>query len=466
MLPFAIRAKARGAKARTGDPRIRLQRQDLDATGRDVNPVPLRDAAKAYGRIAASSFGGPAAQIALIHRVVVEEKRWLDEPAFVRALSFCMLLPGPEAQQLVSYVGWKLHGLRGALTAGLLFVAPGFATMLLLSILYATAADISLVAALFVGLKPAVLPVVLEAVARLKRRAAGGVLGTMIAANAFVAIFVFHIPFPLIVLFGALAGFLAERRTTPSTPSVVRDEIEGDWRRTLRVAGTWLLIWLAPVASIVFFLGRDHVLSTQAAFFSKVAVVTFGGAYAVLAYVAQQAVDVFGWLTPGEMLDGLGLAETTPGPLIMVVQFVAFLGAFRQAGSLDPILAGIIGSLVTVWVTFAPSFLFILVGAPWIERITRIQRLAAALAGVTAAVVGVVLNLGVWFAVHTLFADVTDRSFGWLSLPVPDPSTFQPAVALIASAAAIAIFRFRISLLWVLAGGAALGVVARTSGFA
>jgi len=454
MLPFAI----------TGDQRLRLQREDLNARGRDLTAVPLRDAARAYGRIAASSFGGPAAQIAVIHRVVVEEKRWLDEPAFVRALSFCMLLPGPEAQQLVTYVGWRLHGLRGGLAAGLLFVAPGFATMLLLSILYATAADVSFVAALFVGLKPAVLPVVLEAVVRLKRRAAGGLLGTMIAAMAFVAIFAFHVPFPLIVLGGALAGFLAERRATPLTPSDVPAEVTGEWQRTLRVAGAWLLIWLVPVAFIVLVLGRDHVLATQAAFFSKVAVVTFGGAYAVLAYVAQQAVDVFGWLTPGEMLDGLGLAETTPGPLIMVVQFVAFLGAFRQAGSLDPILAGILGSLVTVWVTFAPSFLFILVGAPWIERITRIHRLAAALAGVTAAVVGVVLNLGVWFAVHTLFANVSDRSFGRMSLPVPDPSSFQPAVALIAIAAAIALFRFRISLLWVLAGGAALGVVARALG--
>ncbi len=457
MLPFAIRAKAR-----TGDPRIRLQHQDLDVTGRDVNPVSLRDAVRAYGRIAASSFGGPAAQIAVIHRVVVEEKRWLDEPAFLRALSFCMLLPGPEAQQLATYVGWRLHGLRGGLAAGLLFVAPGFVTMLFLSILYATAADISFVAALFIGLKPAVLPIVLEAVVRLKRRAAGGVLGTTIAAMAFVAIFAFHVPFPFIVLGGALAGFLSERATPAQTPSGGVEPVAVDWRRTARMAGGWLLIWLVPVAFVVLLLGRDNVLATQATFFSKVAVVTFGGAYAVLAYVAQQAVDVFGWLTPGEMLDGLGLAETTPGPLIMVVQFVAFLGAYRQPGTLDPIVAGILGSAITIWVTFAPSFMFIFVGAPWIGRITRNRRLAAALAGVTAAVVGVVLNLGVWFAVHTLFADVTDRSFGWVTVPVPDPSSFVPVVALIALAAAIALFRFRITLLWVLAGGAALGVLART----
>lgn len=411
------------------------------------------------------SFGGPAAQIAVIHRVVVEEKRWLDEPAFVRALSFCMLLPGPEAQQLVTYVGWRLHGLRGGLTAGLLFVAPGFVTMLVLSILYATSADIAFVAAIFVGLKPAVLPVVLEAVVRLKRRAAGGVLGTMIAALAFVAIFAFHVPFPLIVAGGALAGFLGERE--PDLPAPAQSiRLTSEWRRSVRVALAWLLIWLVPVALIVLALGRDNVLATEAAFFSKVAVVTFGGAYAILAYVAQQAVDVYGWLTAVEMLDGLGLAETTPGPLIMVVQFVAFLGAFRQPGALNPVVAGILGSVITVWVTFAPSLMFIFVGAPWIERITGNRRLAAALAGVTAAVVGVVLNLGVWFAVHTLFTDVADRSFGLVTLPVPDPSSFQPALAVIAIAAAIALFRFRVSLLWVLAGGAALGVLSRTLGVA
>ena len=412
------------------------------------------------------SFGGPAAQIAVIHRVVVEEKKWLDEQRFVRALSFCMLLPGPEAQQLATYIGWRLHGLRGGLAAGLLFVAPGFVAMLMLSVLYVTTADISFVAALFVGLKPAVLPVVLEAVVRLKRRAAGGVIGTMIAATAFLAIFAFHVPFPLIVFGGALAGFLAEHATRPQAPTVVERVVAVDWRRTTRTAGSWLVVWLVPVLLIVLLFGRDHILATQAAFFSKVAVVTFGGAYAVLAYVAQQAVDVYGWLTPGEMLDGLGLAETTPGPLIMVVQFVAFLGAFRQPGALDPMVAGILGSVVTVWVTFAPSFLFIFVGAPWIERLTGNRRLAAALGGVTAAVVGVVLNLGVWFAVHTLFTDVADRSFGPMTVPVPDPSSFQPAVAVIAIVAAIALFRFRVSLLWVLAGGAALGVLARALGVA
>lgn len=430
-----------------------------------TNDIPFRDAVRAWVRIAASSFGGPAAQIAVIHRVAVDEKRWLDETAFVRALSFCMLLPGPEAQQLVTYVGWKLHGIRGALAAGLLFILPGFVVMLALSILYASAADVGFVEALFFGLKPAVLPVVLEAVFRLKRRAAGGALGTGIAAAAFIAIFAFGVPFPLIVIGAALVGLMARLDTNIVLPSQARVST-ADVMRTVRTAIVWLMIWLLPVSALMIALGPDHVFSRQAAFFSRVAVVTFGGAYAVLAYVAQRAVDVFGWLTPVEMLDGLGLAETTPGPLIMVVQFVAFLGAFRNAGGMDPIVAGVIGSIVTVWVTFTPSFLFILVGAPWIERLTGNQRLAAALAGVTAAVVGVVLNLGVWFAVHTLFSRVSDRSFGPMTIPVPDASTFSPVGAMIAVVAAFALFRFRVGMLWVLAGGAALGLAARTLGIA
>lgn len=427
--------------------------------------IPFRDAVSAWARVAASSFGGPAAQIAVIHRVAVDEKRWVDEVSFVRALSFCMLLPGPEAQQLATYIGWKLHGLRGALTAGLLFILPGFIAILGLSVLYVSAADVALVAALFFGLKPAVLPVVIEAVFRLKRRAAGGRLGTGIAIAAFVAIFAFAVPFPVIVMGAGLVGLLAHRDRGASPADSLPVSGTGLWH-SVRTAVVWVLIWLGPVAGLAVALGSDHVFSRQAVFFSRVAVVTFGGAYAVLAYVAQRAVDVFGWVTPGEMLDGLGLAETTPGPLIMVVQFVAFLGAFRNAGAMDPLIAGLLGSMVTVWVTFAPSFLFILVGAPWIERLTANQRLASALAGVTAAVVGVVLNLGVWFAIHTLFSRVTDRSFGLLSIPVPDLETFEPAVAFIALAASLALFRFRVGMLWVLAGGALLGVAARFLGLA
>ena len=414
--------------------------------------------------MAALSFGGPAAQIAVIHRVAVDEHKWIEESTFVRALSFCMLLPGPEAQQLATYIGWRLHGLRGGLAAGLLFVLPGFLSMLALSVLYVSAADVAFVAALFFGLKPAVLPVVLEAVVRLKRRAAGGVLGTLIAAFAFIAIFAFSVPFPLIVAGGALAGFLANLGS-PVAPVTRSPITRTDVARSLGTAVAWLAIWLLPVLALFVVFGDAHVLTRQAAFFSRGAVVTFGGAYAVLAYVAQQAVDVYGWLSPAEMLDGLGLAETTPGPLIMVVQFVGFLGASRNATGMDPMLAGIAGSVITVWVTFAPSFLFIFVGAPWIERLTSNQRLAAALSGVTAAVVGVVLNLGVWFAIHTLFRTVQDRTWGPITVPVPDISTFSPATAAIAIIAAVALFRFRLGLLWVLAGGAALGVVTSLLGF-
>jgi len=426
-------------------------------------PVEFRDALRVWGRVAASSFGGPTAQIAVIHRVVVDEKKWVDESTFVRALGFCMLLPGPEAQQLATYVGWRLHGLRGGLAAGLLFVLPGFVTMLALSILYVTASDLAVVAALFYGLKPAVLPVVLEAVFRLKRRAAGGLLGSAIAALAFIAIFAFGVPFPLIVAGGALVGFLAHREQNPQQ-AVALGPSRREVVQTIQTAAAWLAIWLVPVAALLLALGPDHVLSRQASFFSRVAVVTFGGAYAVLAYVTQQAVEVFHWLTPPEMLDGLGLAETTPGPLIMVVQFVGFIGAFRNPGSLNPIIAGIAGSVITVWVTFAPSLMFIFVGAPWVERITSNRRLAAALSGVTAAVVGVVLNLGVWFAIHTLFSDVATRNVGPVSIPVPVLTSFSPVVAAIALLAGIALFRFRVGLLWVLGGGAALGVVARMTG--
>ena len=436
---------------------------DIESVSLVTPTVPFREALRAWGRVAALSFGGPAAQIAVLHRVAVDEKKWIDESSFVRALSFCMLLPGPEAQQLATYVGWKLHGLRGGLAAGLLFVLPGFLSMLVLSALYATASDVAFVAALFYGLKPAVLPVVLEAVARLKRRAAGGMLGTSIAVLAFVAIFAFGVPFPVIVAGGALIGFLARRdlqKPTASFPAISHRDL----LHTLRTAIAWLAIWLVPVAVLAVALGGDHVFTRQAQFFSRVAVVTFGGAYAVLAYVAQQAVEVFHWLSPREMLDGLGLAETTPGPLIMVVQFVGFLGAWRNAGNMDPLLAGVMGSVITVWVTFAPSLMFIFVGAPWVERITSDQRLAAALSGVTAAVVGVVLNLGIWFAIHTLFTDVAARSFGPVTLPVPDIASFSPVVAAIAIGAGVALFRFRLGMLWVLAGGAALGVVAKLFG--
>jgi chromate transporter len=433
--------------------------------------IRFAEVVRAFARVAAMSFGGPAAQIAVIHRVAVDEKKWLDESAFLRALSFCMLLPGPEAQQLATYVGWKVHGVRGGLVAGSLFVLPGFVAMLVLSVLYVKAVTVALVAAILFGLKSAVLPVVFEAVFRLKRRAAGGALGTNVAIAAFLAIFALRVPFPAIIAFAAVVGLVAKKGSdTFYQLQALPLRRQSDKRcltpflRTGITAAAWLVIWLAPVIALVAALGGEHILTRQALFFSRVAVVTFGGAYAVLAYVAQQAVDVYHWLSPTEMLDGLGLAETTPGPLIMVVQFVAFLGAYRNPAGMEPVLAGVFGSLTTVWVTFAPSFMFILVGGPWVERLTSNHRLAGALRGVTAAVVGVVLNLGVWFAIHNLFRRVNDVSYGPVTLPVPELTTFSPMAAFIALAAGIAFFRFRMGMLKVLAGGAAMGVLAHLAG--
>lgn len=407
------------------------------------------------------SFGGPAGQIAVIHRVVVDEHRWLDEQRFLHALSYCMLLPGPEAQQLVTYIGWRLHGTRGGLVAGLLFVLPGFLSILALSAIYAAYRDVGFLTAVFFGLKPAVLAIVFEALFRLKRRAASGRLATGIAVLAFVAIFAFGVPFPFIILGAAVAGLALarDRSSVPSAPSG-SPPVPGI-ARLARTAGIWAFIWLAPVALIGLLLGPDHVFTTEAVFFSQSAVVTFGGAYAVLAYVARQAVEVYAWLTPHQMLDGLGLAETTPGPLIMVVQFVGFLGAYRNAGALDPVLAGVLGSVVTTWVTFAPCFLFIFAGAPYVERLTSNRRLQAALQGVTAAVVGVVANLSIWFALHTVFGEVRTVSWGPAAVPVPVWGTFSPQALAIGLLAAIAVFRFRAGVFTVLLGGVALGVMMR-----
>jgi len=411
-----------------------------------------------WGRIAVHSFGGPAGQIAVIHRVVVDEKRWVDEEHFLHALSYCMLLPGPEAQQLATYLGWLLHGTRGGLAAGLLFVLPGFLSILALSLLYVTYQDVAFVSAVFYGLKPAVLAIVLEAVFRLKRRAVADRQSTVIAALAFLAIFAFGVPFPVIVLASALAGYLLGKRPEAVPASRTTAAPVG---YTLRTAGLWLAIWLVPVLALWLALGRGHVLAQEALFFSRAAVVTFGGAYAVLAYVAQQAVDVYHWLAPGEMLDGLGLAETTPGPLIMVTQFVGFVGASRQPGDLHPLLAGVAGSVVTTWVTFTPCFLFVLAGAPWIERLRGNRALNAALRGIMAAVVGVVLNLAVWFALHTVFADVRDVTWGPLALPVPRLASLDVGAALVAALAALAVFRLRWGMFAVLGAGAAAGLLIR-----
>lgn len=426
-----------------------------------AGPVVSRaDALRVWVRIASQSFGGPAGQIAVVHRIVVDEKRWLGEEQFVHALSYCMLLPGPEAQQLVTYVGWRLHGVRGGLVAGLLFILPGFVSILALSLLYAGYHEAGLVDAIFYGVKPAVVVVVVEAILRLRNRALHGRLSVTLALGAFVAIFAFAIPFPIIILAAAIIGALAMRDDAAPT-SVARAAVAPSSLATLQTAALWLAVWLVPLLLIRITLGADHVLTREGVFFSQTAAVTFGGAYSVLTFVAQRAVETFHWLTPKEMLDGLGMAETTPGPLIQVVQFVGFMGAWRNAGAMSPPLAGVLGSIVTTWATFAPCFLFIFVGAPYVEYVRQNRRLSAALRGITAAVVGVVANLALWFSLHTLFGALRTMKIGTASLLVPVADSLDWRAASITLVAALAMFRWKLGMLPTLLGAAIAGVLLR-----
>ncbi len=438
--------------------------------------IPLSEAVRVWAKIAALSFGGPAGQIALMHRVLVEEKRWISEARFLHALNYCMLLPGPEAQQLATYIGWLLHKTKGGLIAGALFVLPGFAAIMVLSWLYAALGNVDAVEALFFGLKAAVLAIVLEAVRRIGSRALQNNAMRALAAAAFAAIFFFAVPFPLIIVAAALVGYFGSRagsrafaagdhRPAAGAADVetalgedVPDHARPDRAWSLRIAAIFLLLWLSPVAALLALLGPDNVYSEIAVFFSQMAVVTFGGAYAVLAYVAQEAVEKFGWLRPGEMLDGLGMAETTPGPLIMVTQFVGFMGAFRQATGLPPMVAGTLGGILTTWVTFVPCFLWIFLGAPHAERLRGNKTLSAALAAVTAAVVGVVLNLAIWFALHTLFREVHKVDAGPFAFDIPVPASVNLPALLLTAAALVAIFRFKMGAIPVLALCAAAGV--------
>jgi chromate transporter len=431
--------------------------------------VPFPEAVRLWAKVAALSFGGPAGQIAVMHRLLVEEKRWISEERFLHALNYCMLLPGPEAQQLAVYVGWLLNGTLGGLVAGVLFVLPGFLAILGLSILYAVFHGSTLVAALFFGLKPAVVAVVAEAVVRIGRRALKGRFQVLLAALAFVAIFFFAVPFPLIVIAAGIAGYFGGRLgIEENRPAALPEEeqpiadaaavgVRPSLARSVKVLAVHLLLWWGPVALLAALLGRGHVLVTEGVFFSKMAMVTFGGAYAALAYVAQHAVETLHWLRPGEMLDGLGLAETTPGPLIMVLEFVGFLGAYRNPGPLSPLAAGVLGAVITTWVTFVPCFLWIFLGGPYIEALRGRASLTAALSGVTAAVVGVILNLAVWFSIHTLFARVGEVHALGARLLVPDWTTLDPAALLLAVAAALALFRFKLGMIPVLLGSAVVG---------
>src|SRR3954452_19195251 len=444
--------------------------------------VSFAEAFAVWLRIALLSFGGPAGQIAVMHRILVDEKRWVSESRFLHALNYCMLLPGPEAQQLATYIGWLMHRTAGGIMAGGLFILPGIIAIMGLSYIYAAYGNVGFVEALFFGLKAAVLAIVIQALFRIGKRALRNRIMIALAALAFVAIFFFNVPFPIIIIAAGVIGCIGAKSGRPEFSAVahggggkaaaidsmlgeaVPDHIRASVPRALAVGTFWLLMWLVPVAAILVGLGQANVFSQIALFFSKMAMVTFGGAYAVLAYVAQQAVEHYHWLQPREMLDGLGMAETTPGPLIMVLQFVGFMAAYRDPGTLSPMLAATLGGLLATWVTFIPCFLWIFLGAPYIETLRGNKGLAGALTAITAAVVGVILNLSIWFALHTLFRQTTPvRSFG-LSFDMPVWGSLDLAAFVLAAAAATAIFRLNIGMLWVLAGSCAAGVALRFAG--
>jgi chromate transporter len=435
----------------------------------DLPSVSRREAFWTWARIAMLSFGGPAGQIAVMHRILVDEKKWISERRFLHALNYCMLLPGPEAQQLAVYVGWLMHRIRGGLVSGTLFILPGLVSLGILSWIYAAYGQVGLVASLFFGLKAAVLAIVLDAVVRIGKRALKSRALVGVAAAAFVAIFVFAVPFPLIILAAAAFGWFAGQPQNGGHGAAkdgegglidaqfarrMPEHVKPSLPRLVAIALTGIVLWFAPMLVSILMLGPGNVFAAIAAFNAKMAVMTFGGAYAVLSYMAQQAVQHYHWLKPDEMLVGLGLAETTPGPLISVVQFTGFLAAARSPGALAPMAAGTLGGLIAMWTTFVPSFLWIFLGGPYVEALIGNRRLHAALSAVTAAVVGVILNLAIWLALHTLFAQV--RPFGLLNLPVL--ASVNWAALAIAIAALVAVFRFRIGIIPVLAGSCLAGV--------
>ncbi|MBR0817500.1 chromate efflux transporter [Bradyrhizobium liaoningense] len=456
----------------------RANRTEADAG----HGISFGEALRVWLRVACLSFGGPAGQIAVMHRILVEEKNWISEGRFLHALNYCMLLPGPEAQQLATYIGWLMHRTAGGLMAGGLFILPGIFAIMGLSYIYAAYGNVSFVEALFFGLKAAVLAIVVEAVFRVGKRALKNRIMIALAAIAFVAIFFFAVPFPVIIIAAGVIGYVGARQGRPEfAPSghgqddssavidsmlgeAVPEHVRPNTARAIRTGALWLALWLVPVIALLLVLGQASVFSQIALFFSKMALVTFGGAYAVLAYVAQQAVEHYHWLKPHEMLDGLGMAETTPGPLIMVLQFVGFMAAYRDPGGLSPMLAATFGGLLAIWVTFTPCFLWIFVGAPYIERLRGNKGLAGALGAITAAVVGVILNLSVWFALHTLFRETVPVHAFPFAFDMPVLRSVDVPALLLSIAAATAIFRFKLGMLTVLAGSCAAGVVLRLVG--
>ena len=428
----------------------------MDTRPTEGDVIPLGEATRAWASIALQTFGGPAGQIAVMQHKLVDEKRWIGQQRFLHALNFCMLLPGPEAQQLSIYTGWLLNGTRGGLIAGSLFVLPGVIALMILSAVYVRFGETDLLSALFSGIAPAVIAIVVQAVQRVGKRALRHRALVGIAAAAFAALTLFAVPFPLVVLSAGVIGWLLGRRipglsgaaahgSSDGPPPLISDDALHHAlptkRRSLGILALGLVLWFAPVVAFATLVDSTSVFRDQGLFFSGAAVVTFGGAYAVLSFVAHQAVYVYGWLAPGEMVRGLALAETTPGPLIMVVQFVAFVGAYRQPGAFDPWVAAILASLLVTWVTFVPCFLWVLLGAPYVERLRSNRALGNALTGITAAVVGVIANLAVFFSLHNLFDDQHTVERGPFQLDVPVLSSWDPLAFAITAVAIVGMFR-------------------------
>jgi chromate transporter len=424
----------------------------------------IGEARKVWLKIGFMSFGGPAGQIAMMHRTLVDEKHWVEENRFLHALNFCMLLPGPEAQKLATYLGWLMHGVRGGLASGILFVLPGALVMLGLSLLYAFGRGFTAIDGALFGIKAAVLVIVVEALIRIGKRALKTRLLLIVAGAAFIGIYFLALPFPLIVIAAALTGYAVSRRSPERLGVAAKAETppppaEDRWQQFAMAVVIGLSAWWTPVVAAAVLLGPHHVLVSIGLFFSKLAVVSFGGAYALLAYMAQQAVETYGWMTAPEMVDGLGLAETTPGPLILVTQFVGFLAAFRNAAPFSPVTAGLLGAAMTTWVTFVPSMLWIFAGAPFVEGLRANRQLSGALAAITAAVVGVVLNLSVWFALHVLFGHVSELRWGPLRWFAFDPMALDARAAALAAIAAVLTFALHRGLIEVVLAMAALGIV-------
>jgi chromate transporter len=408
-------------------------------------------------KVTALSFGGPANQIAVMHRLIVDEKRWISEEKFLQALNFCMLLPGPEAQQLAIYLGWRTHGIRGGVTAGSIFVIPGFISMLAVSILYTAYHHTLLFQNLLIGLKAAVIAIVIEALSRIGQRALKSSVAYGIAILSFLAISIFKVPFPFILFFAAAIGaiqyYFSDRLAKPM-------QLHAEKTASLKIAvfvaaGAW--VGLVLLLLIIF--GSHHVLTQQAVFFSKVSLLTFGGAYSILAYVAQQAVEYYGWLSASQMVDGLGFAETLPGPLIKVVQFVGFVGAYHHDTGMNPLVAGILASCISTWVIFVPSFVWVFAGAPYIEKLSANPLINQIMSAITAAVLGTIASLALWFSVHSYFGSLKEYTWMFGIISIPEASSIHLQMILITLMSLYLLFRTQLGLITVVGIAVLTGLI-------